>query len=579
MFLFSLRRFLRQLRLTQRLGSFLAYLGGRVVGSSHLQTNVGGVIYARAVGLPSPTSRFSVRGVDTCTVADGAVLRGSLLLPVGQPGPFPTVIIRTPYGRKEDFGQNWLAERGFAVLVQDTRGRFSSDGDFVPVKDEREDGAATLAWVKQQPWCNGRVGVTGVSYLGFTAWATIGAAGEEVDAAVIIISQARVKPAIMHRDGAFSFELGMLWLYLVLNLMVDAEQDPISFPKKAIAGWWNGTLEKATMHLPLCETDSIILGKPVPFWQEGIRSYDDPESKFWEGMNDLNDFSGVTPPTHMLTGWYDFFLEQCLEDFNNAGSKARITIGPFSHWGTIPWDGLFSKILIETFQEHLCDQPPQTRDAARMRAAVLGASAFMSFAEWPPPSSPRVFFLDAEGRLSLHSQEQWHQTYKYDPAKPTPAAGGASFNFLNAGAMDQSQIEAREDVLVFTSPPLESDLLVAGKVKLEIVVEVGSESADFVGRVCDVSPDGVSLNRCEGLTRVWKRGSQRVVVDLGSTCCLFRRGHSLRLHVCSGAHPRWFRNLQTGDPIATATQMVSASHKVCAGSILTLPMLAPESRL
>ncbi|KAL3905881.1 MAG: hypothetical protein SGPRY_010755 [Prymnesium sp.] len=150
--------------------------------------------FARAMRLDRPKFGLSVRErIDTATINDGtSVMRGNLWLPAGQPGPFPVVLIRTPYGHNKltEIGQGVLAERGYACLVQDTRGRFGSDGDFVPVEHERADGAATISWIRCQPWCDGRVGVFGASYLGFTAWACCGAAKPgEVQCAVVAITQ------------------------------------------------------------------------------------------------------------------------------------------------------------------------------------------------------------------------------------------------------------------------------------------------------------------------------------------------------------------------------------------------------
>merc|ERR1712166_867399 len=138
-------------------------------------------VLARALGLPLPKSDVKIKGLPTCSVGPTAdMLRGSLLTPTDIPPPYPVVIMRTPYGRGNEFGQKLLAERGFAVLVQDTRGRFSSDGEFVPVADEREGGGATVDWVLEHQSCNGRVGVTGISYPGFTAWAAVGTAGSKI---------------------------------------------------------------------------------------------------------------------------------------------------------------------------------------------------------------------------------------------------------------------------------------------------------------------------------------------------------------------------------------------------------------
>merc|ERR1712032_237403 len=155
----------------------------------------------------------------------------------------------------------------------------------------------------------------------------------------------------------------------------------------------------------------------------------------------------------------------------------------------------------------------------------------------------------------------------------TPAYGGPSFNLVNAGERDQAPLEKRHDVITFTTEPLTEKIFVVGRVILELEVEVGSKSADFVGRLCDVSGAGKSLNRCEGLTRVSGPGVRRVRVDMGNTASLFHEGHCIRLQVCSGAHPRWMRNYQTGEEVADAIDMVSAQHSVRSGSVLKMPVV------
>jgi len=531
-------------------------------------------VLARALGLPLPKSDVKIKGLPTCSVGPTAdMLRGSLLTPTDIPPPYPVVIMRTPYGRSNEFGQKLLAERGFAVLVQDTRGRFSSDGEFVPVADEREDGGATVDWVLEQQWCNGRVGVTGISYLGFTAWAAVGTAGSKISAICTMISEARVRPAVQQPGGAFSLELGVLWLHLVIDLLPRLEQNPVTAVLRMIRMLWHRTIPNAMWHLPLSEVDQLVLARPSGFYREAIDSFDDEHSDFWDDKDVLHDFKTHTPPAAMLTGWYDIFLQQCLVDFSNAGPDASIVIGPFAHWGLIAWESLSAELMLETFERHLTDAP-MPAPAARVRVAVLNSTEWLSLNEWPPHADNQTWYLTAERGLTEQvARQPWSCSYLYDPADATPAAGGPSFNILNAGAQSQHAIEGRADVLTFTTAPLSEAVLVAGPIWLELLVLAGSESSDFVGRLCCVTPGGVSTNICEGLQRCRGRGEHTVRVDLGSTCCKVAAGHSIRLQVCSGAHPRWARNLQSGQSVGYDTNIVVAQHHVRSGSQLHLPIL------
>jgi hypothetical protein len=196
--------------------------------------------FARAMHLDPPQHKTELRQVDTATVGNGDVLRAHLWLPAGVPGPFPTVLIRNPYGGGDrlEWGQGVLAERGFAVLLQDTRGRFGSDGEFVPVEHEREDGAATVRWLREQPWCNGRIGVLGVSYLGLTAWACVGACeAGELQAAVVTSATTRIYPIIFPEGGAVSLELLNLWLTLVYRWLLKSRAECWAAVRGALAEW------------------------------------------------------------------------------------------------------------------------------------------------------------------------------------------------------------------------------------------------------------------------------------------------------------------------------------------------------
>ena len=171
------------------------------------------------------------------------------------------ILMRTPYGRREDFGQTLPAEQGYAVLVQDTRGRFGSDGQFVPVETEIEDGAVTIEWLRQQEWYSGRLAVFGISYLGFTAWACAGGrAHSEVRVLVPVISQSRVRSAVFLPGGAVALELVVLWLYLVLRLLNNVKS-PWHFVCNVVRARWEGLPSSAMHHLPIGELDEVLLGQ------------------------------------------------------------------------------------------------------------------------------------------------------------------------------------------------------------------------------------------------------------------------------------------------------------------------------
>eukprot|EP00913_Durusdinium_trenchii_P033104 g30994.t1 len=495
-----------------------------------------------------PRCDFSVTSIDTAVV-DGHVLRGSLLLPKGLEGPFPSVLLRTPYGRKAEMGQSVLAKQGYAVLVQDTRGRFSS---------------TTVAWMRQQSWCNGKVGVTGVSYLGFTAWACVDRAN--VDAIVPMITQSNIRSAVFRPGGA------------------DLGRDRWSFVRKLWQGIREEKLRKAFKSLPMGKVDEIILGSPNSFLQAGLSAHGDASSGFWEGketslhlpQEKLCNFEKPIPPCHILTGWYDFFLEGALEDFQMAlrrGSHVSLTVGPTHHWSLLGFRQVFEKTMLSTFDEHLkgdlrwhgqSQEDPGQRPLSMVSASaeehhdrrvhlyVLGLG-WRHYRSYPPLTVMESWHLGSSFDLRRTSQEVNH-SYFYNPARPTPAA-------------DQSKIEARPDVLVYSSAVLREPLLVVGPVHLELEATWQTEKADFVGRLCHVDVDtwdGRSTNLCEGLTSVTVRSGgefERVEVSMGHTAVLFRPGERVRLQICSAAHPRWFRNLGTGEKLSEAQRLEAGTVK------------------
>jgi hypothetical protein len=206
-----------------------------------------------------------------------------------------------------------------------------------------------------------------------------------------------------------------------------------------------------------------------------------------------------------------------------------------------------------------------------VRLYVMGAGEWRDLDEFPPPARQTRYYLHPEGRLApdrppvASSPDQ----YRYDPANPTPALGGALLALQGAGPLDNRPLEARPDVLCYTTSPLAQDLEAIGPVRLELFVRSSLAHTDFFGRLCDVAPDGCSTNLCDGLVRlepgngaIQPDGSLRVEIDLWATAHRFRQGHRLRLQVSSGAHPRWSRNLGTGEPLATGTRMAVAEQTV-----------------
>ena len=550
--------------------------------------------FSRACRLDPPPYGATVRHVDTVAVGDGQVLRGTLWLPTGAGERFPTVIVRSPYGAQctwIEWGQIILAERGYAVLLQDTRGRFGSDGMFVPIEQERDDGAATVAWVRQQPWCDGRVGVFGGSYLGLTAWAAVGASPPgAVQACVPVITQASIHSAIHgHGDaGGFSLELITYW-FLLIDLVALAPT-PLRLCVALLKALRDRPLTKAQGHTPLLELDEVLLGRRWPFYRDAI-SAPDADGPFWSERSTLCELRAgrpgavVPPPLHLVSGWHDFFLPQALRDFEAAAAAqpdARLTVGPWDHWGQIRLLGQqhMLRAALGCLDANLRPAaPPRAlpplptyddggRAAEEVGRAVqlclVGSNRWVGLRAWPPPDAPppTPLYLGSGGALRWEAAPvpPSRVEYTYDPARPTPSAGGPSFNPLNAGARSQRAIERRPDVLVFTSPPLAAAAAIVGKVRLVLRASCAAPSIDLVGRLCLVGGPalgGGAVNLVEGALRLHRPADgdgAEVAVELGPIAAEVPAGARVRLHVCSAAHPRWMRNLCDDPAVALCLQ-------------------------
>lgn len=500
------------------------------------------------------------------TMPDGVTLLADRYVPTGVERP-PTILVRTPYGRR---GPAALANGlllvpfGFQLVVQSARGTFGSEGEFDPLGNEHDDGLATIAWLKRQPWFHGAFGMYGASYLGYSAWAVAAEAGPELKAMSLQITASSFRDAV-YVGGAFALESTLTWTDLTHRQaqpfgMLTA---PLLSRRRAVRSARSGR--------PLAELDVLAGGRPMRFYRDVLANHTAADG-YW----DRRDFSGtvgsVEAPVNLLGGWYDVFLPWQLRDYltlRAAGHVPYLTIGPW--WHTDARHGLPSlRESLAWFRAHLLGDASGLR-ADPVRLYVTGAREWRHYRDWPPPGTRRARWhlhpglgLGEDGPRSAPAS-----TYRFDPAHPTPALGGPTL-LGSSRPVDNRPLERRPDVLVFTSPPLEDDLDVIGPVAADLFVRSDREHTDFIVRLCDVSPDGRSRNVCEGGLRlpspaavpVGTDGVLRIAVDLWPTGHRFARGHRIRVHVTSGAHPKVAVNPGTGEPLATATRMVPARQEV-----------------
>jgi hypothetical protein len=478
----------------------------------------------------------------------------------------PVILVRSPYGRAGVWGMLFgrpLAERGFQVVIQSCRGTFGSGGDFAPFRNERADGLATVEWLKKQPWFPGTFATFGPSYLGFVQWAIASEAGPELKAMSAQVTSSEFRSPT-YEGETFWLDTALFWC-----LLVSEQERPMPLPMftqmKAPR-----VLRRSAGVLPLSEADRATVGRTAPFIQEWL-AHNEPGDEYWKAIDHSAGVSRTTAEVTMLGGWYDCFLPYTLEDYarlRKAGKRPHLSIGPWTHtderWFTV---GLGDAIAF--FRAHLLGDRSLLRESP-VRLYVMGANEWREFADWPPPGArPQRWYLHAHGGLSTELPGKSEpDRYRYDPADPTPGVGGGSLS-KNSGPKDNRELESRRDVLVFTSEAMTSDLDVIGPVSVEVYVKSSLEHTDFFAKLCDVDPSGKSINLCDGIVRLRPGsvaaeadGSKKVVIRLWATANRFKRGHRIRVHVSSGAHPRYARNLGTGEPLATGTKMLAAEQTV-----------------
>lgn len=494
---------------------------------------------------PALTYNLTIERDISIPASDGISLLTDMYVPRGRSN-LPTILVRSPYGRAGFFGflfGRLVAERGFRVLVQSCRGTFGSGGDFTPFRHEQEDGRATLAWIRQQSWFNGQLATLGPSYLGLTQWAIARDAAPELKAMSTSITSAEFR-SIIFPGEAFWLESGLTWTVLMHtqeNRSLFDLREMFSTQDKNGPGYHT---------LPLSDAPQTLLEHPVRFWQEWLE-HNEPDDPWWDVVDFRSNLPHITVPNHMIGGWYDIFLPQTLRDYRtlrDAGQQPYLTIGPWAHTD-LPVMATAVREALIWFQAHLLGDKTGLREAP-VRIFVMGADKWRDLPDWPVAGTrPQRWHLHTNGQLSPDppsSSEPDH--YRYDPHDPTPNIGGAGMGRVT-GAKDNRALEARSDVLVYTSAALETPLEFIGPVTAELYVKSSRSTTDFFVRLCDVDPSGKSINITDQLCRVVPGrpipepdGCLKVVIDLWPIAYHFKKGHRLRLQVSSGAFPRWARN-------------------------------------
>lgn len=513
---------------------------------------------------------------------DGVRLKANVYRPEGD-GPWPTLLMRTPYDKDASieggsFDPVRVARQGFMVVVQDTRGRFASEGEWKPLWFEREDGYDSVEWAARLRGSNGRVGMYGESYCGNTQWMAAGEHPPSLAAIAPMVTWADPLDGVIARGGAIELGLNLPW-----TLQTGASylgRLPISDDERArrfttLLEDYDGLTEHGYWELPVHDM-AVLRRNDVP--RLGSMSPLD-DSEVADRCRVTGWHERVRVPVLHLGGWHDIFAQGTLDNhiaMAAAGLPTRLVMGPWSHWPPMsdPVGGLCfgarssrmgipahaegdaNDLVLAWLRSHLVDgeMAAGLEPHAPVRIFVMGRNIWRDESSWPlARANVERWFLGEHGvlRRGEPGSDGAVSKFVYDPADPAPTLGGQTvmtFAFP-PGPFDQASVEARPDVLVFTSEVLQEDLEVTGRVRVVLHAESSAPSTDWVARLCDVHPDGRSFNLCDGIVRIGEGADalRRVEIDLWSTSNVFLAGHRLRVHVTSSSFPRWDRNLNTGD--------------------------------
>lgn len=550
-------------------------------------SRIAGLAVDRMLGMPSPAVPYDVRHDVKVPMRDGVVLLGDLYRPAGSDSPLPAVLIRSPYGRAGASGFLFaapLARRGFQVFIQSTRGTFGSGGQFRPFLTEKDDGLDTVAWLRAQPWCDGQVATTGGSYLGHTQWAVAPYVEPPLRSVSLHITAAKFSAAF-YQHGAPSLTNTLDWTGLVGR----QERGALGVLPNPLQ---RARVQRALRKVPLQAADIDVAGAPVAFWRD-FAEHSGPFDDFWDGIDhDAVDLTRL-PPVNMVTGWWDLFVPLQLRDYaaiRAAGVTARLTVGPWLH-GEPGELKEMTQQDVAWLDHYLRGGPAPT--GAPVRVFLQGADRWLDFQEWPPAASTSTaYYLRAGGGLSPEpgpARADGPDAFTYDPSDPTPSAGGPLLQ-PPGKQVDNAPIEARADVLTYTSEPLRAATDLVGPVSARIFVRTSRPHADVFVRVCDVDPAGVSRNVVDGIRRLspdtvpapdvaaGDDGILAVAVEMYPTGYRVRAGHRIRVQISGGAFPRYARNFGTGESFASATTAVRCAfeihHDAAHRSHVLLPVLS-----
>lgn len=508
---------------------------------------------------------------------DGVILRSDLYMPDGCKKA-PLILIRVPYGRATpdmgfgEIGTFW-ARKGYACVVQDVRGKFSSDGEFEPMIHEARDGYDTVEWMSRQPWCDGRVGMWGESYYGFTSLA----AATEAPSALACIAPGDIatdRRRIWFRQGAFALNTIGAWAMAM---------DTREYADLSRIDWW---------HLPLVDMAATagLEGRLIRAFMDHV---DDADWFAERGLRHRLD--RIKIPVLFWTGWYDNYTGELLADFailersSPRPEHVHLLAGPWDHESIAGATDRAICVKLPPTEEHRWDVYQAFFDrylmgiengfgaAGKVEYFTIGANRWQTAHTWPPQGmQPTPFFLRAGGRLSRERPQGTEEAdhYRYDPTDPVADTMGLNCWALCTQLGDRREMEKRSDVICYTTEPLDSDTELTGPVKAVIYASSSAVDTDFTVTLVDIFKDGTANQIQDGIVRAaYRDGTYRpspivpgrvyeYAIDLAATSYLVKAGHRIRVEISSSCFNRYDRNTNTGERFGYAVETKVAEQVI-----------------
>ena len=531
---------------------------------------------------------------------DGVKLYADVYRPRAE-NRYPVLVVRTPYGVQRDGAHEALikfAQRGYAVVMNDTRGRYESEGKWEPFRNEAEDGYDTIQWAAKQPWSNGKVASQGGSYLGHVQWRAGTLQPPNLVAMFPALASTNIYRDWITLNGAWrlSFNYGWGVVRMPNRIMLPQYWHTESYAPPELK------YDVILKHLPLNDGDLQSAGYAVQHYRDWVAHPD--YDAYWKAISDEEQFAKINVPVHTSGGWFDIFLQGTINGFvgvrsrganEKARRESRMIIGAWGHgptqkYGDVDFGPANNRNQFETelrWFDHYLKGPNGIDREPPVEIFYMGVNQWQHEQDWPIPgtkftplylaSNGSAITPAGNGRLSVDKPTGApNDQYRYDPNDPVPTLGGNNCcgTPTLAGPKDQRPLADRKDIVVYTGQPLTAPLAIAGPVKMKLFAATDGPDTDWVVKLIDVHPNGFAMNVCEGILRArYRKGTDKpelltpgevyeFEVDLVGTANVFLPGHRIRIDITSSHFPQFDRNPNTGEPFGTSAKVRVAQQTI-----------------